>query len=60
MEKKLWYTSKTLWVNLLAVVSGILLDAKGINISPTVQLTILAGINALLRFITKKEIVWEK
>lgn len=60
MEKKLWYTSKTLWVNLLAVVSGILLDAKGISLSPSVQITILAGINALLRFITKKEIVWEK
>jgi len=60
MEQKMWYTSKTLWVNAIAIVAGILADIKGVTVSPTIQLSILAGINALLRFVTKKAIVWEK
>jgi len=54
MNTKRWYTSKTLWVNLTAIVAlgvqtefGYILDAEA-------QAVILAVINLILRVVTKK------
>lgn len=55
---KSWLTSKTLWVNLLAIIALVAQGQFGFVISPEAQLTILAGINMALRLITKSEITW--
>ena len=54
MNTKRWYTSKMVWVNLLAIVAlgvqaefGYILDAEA-------QAALLAVINLMLRIITKK------
>ena len=60
MEPKLWYTSKTLWVNVVAVVGGFVCKKIGVDFTPEISLGILGGINILLRLITKKEVIWEK
>lgn len=56
---KKWYASKTLWVNLIAVVAlGVQAVKSDWVISPEIQASILAGINVLLRLITKEQIIW--
>jgi len=60
MSKKLWYTSKTIWVNLIALVAAVLFSVNGYELSADTQATILVVINFILRFITKEEIVWSK
>ena len=54
MSTKRWYTSKTLWVNLLAIAAlgvqtefGYILDAEA-------QAALLAIINLILRIITRE------
>ena len=55
----IWYASKTLWVNAIALIAMIIQGVTGkIVISLELQASILAGVNMLLRFITKKPIVW--
>ena len=56
---KLWWTSKTLWVNILAVGVLILQGQFGFVITPELYIVILGGINAVLRIVTKEEIVWK-
>jgi len=54
MGKK-FYTSKTVWVNLI----GILVVVFGADvITPSLTGQILMGINLLLRFATKEPITW--
>lgn len=60
MDPKLWFTSKTIWANVAGVVAAWICKLAGIELTPEITLTILGVINLLLRFITKKEIVWEK
>ena len=55
---KKWYASKTIWVNFVAFVASLSLNLWGFNISADTQITVLAVINFILRFITKEEIVW--
>lgn len=59
MESKKWYLSKTLWVNAISIVA---IAAQGITghevISLELQASILAGINMILRFITKEQVIW--
>ena len=59
MESKAWYTSKTLWVNLIAVIA---IAAQGISghevINAELQASILAAINMILRFVTKSQVTW--
>lgn len=59
MENKKWYASKTLWVNAVSLIAII---AQGISghevINPELQVSILAGINMILRFITKTQVTW--
>lgn len=53
MEKK-WFMSKTLYANAIGIIALFFPDF----ISPELTLKFLAGINILLRWITKEKIVW--
>lgn len=55
--KKFW-KSKTLWVNLVAVLALALQSATGYAVDPAVQAALLAVINAVLRLITKEKLEW--
>ena len=55
---KKWYASKTIWVNGIAILAGVVADKFGIQLSAEAQLGILAVINAVLRIVTKEEITW--
>ena len=52
---KAWFKSKTLWINLIAII-GIVFYGKGFD-ATTVGI-ILGVINFILRLITKKPVVW--
>jgi len=54
MNKK-WYTSKTVWLNLVSIVGIIFFGGE---LDPQVVVGILAGLNFLLRMITKENITW--
>jgi len=59
MNGKKWYASKTLWVNVLAVVAIVAQGITGKQIlSLEMQGVILGGINMVLRLVTKSEIAW--
>ena len=58
-ETKNPFTSKTLWVNILAIVALFAQNKFGFVLSPEIQVTILALINMGLRLITKTEITWD-
>ena len=54
METKKFYESKTFWVNLIGGIAMILQGVTGhAVVSMETQASILAGINIVLRFITK-------
>lgn len=56
---KPWYASKTLWVNALAIAFGAL-EGTGLitpPISLEVQTFVLAGVNIVLRILTKGAVV---
>jgi hypothetical protein len=52
---KKWYLSKTLWVNIIAVVAIIVGEH---NLTPDTQVAILGVVNLLLRLVTKEKITW--
>ena len=54
MNTKRWYTSKTLWVNLLAIVALVAQAELGYVLDAEAQAALLAVINLILRIITKK------
>jgi hypothetical protein len=59
MENKIWYTSKTLWVNAIAVVAMVVQGVIGKEIiGIELQATILAVINMILRLVTKQPVAW--
>jgi len=58
MGKKFW-ASKTFWVNILALAALIAQSQFNFKISPEVQVSILAGVNMVLRIITKEPIAWK-
>jgi len=51
---KKWIRSKTLWVNIIAIVAIILQTEYGFVISPEVEVAALGMINLILRAITKE------
>lgn len=54
-----WYASKTLWANAIALVAMIVQGVTGkVIISLELQATILSVVNIALRAITKKPISW--
>ena len=54
MNTKRWYTSKTLWLNLLAIAALVAQAEFGYILDAEAQAAILAIINLILRIITKK------
>ena len=56
---KTWYTSKTLWVNVVAIIALIAQGQFGFVIDPATQAGVLVTVNMLLRVITKEEVVWK-
>lgn len=52
-KKKKWYLSKTVWVNVLAIII-----ALGVELREHDVAAILGVINILLRIITKEELSW--
>lgn len=58
-ETTIWYASKMLWVNFLAIVAMVLQGVTGhVVINLELQGMALGLINMILRIVTKKEIVW--
>ncbi|MCK5606750.1 hypothetical protein KAR91_32910 [Candidatus Pacearchaeota archaeon] len=55
---KKWYVSKTIWVNVVAVMTSVVASRFGYNLSADIQVGILTGINIILRKVTKSEIIW--
>ena len=58
-ESKAWYTSKTLWVNAVALVAIIVQGFTGFVVGLETQTVILGAINLILRMITKSSITWK-
>lgn len=55
--KKQWYLSKTLWINILALVAVVLQGVTGKEIlSVETQGLILTVVNIILRLVTKQEL----
>ena len=54
MNTKRWYTSKTLWLNLLAIIALVAQAEGGYILDAEAQAVILAIVNLLLRIVTKK------
>ena len=57
MAKSVW-KSKTLWINVIASVALFSQGYFGFVIPLEAQTIILAGINFILRFITKDPVAW--
>jgi hypothetical protein len=55
---KKWYTSKTVWANIIAAVALFAQMKWGFIIDPGTQALILSGANLVLRKITKESIVF--
>lgn len=55
---KQWYESKTMWLNLIALVALFLQSQFGFIIDPEAQAAILIVINLVLRAITGNEVVF--
>ena len=53
MEKKPFWSSKTLWVNVLAAVALFVQNQYGYALSPDLQAYILILVNIILRTVTK-------
>ena len=59
MRSKKWYTSKTFWVNLLAIIAIVAQNYTDTEIVVTeLQTPILVLINLILRTITNEKIEW--
>jgi hypothetical protein len=57
MEKKKWYNSKVIWLNLIATGIEVTQLLSGINIIPSgASIIIVNALNIALRFTTKSEI----
>jgi hypothetical protein len=58
-QEKKWYTSKTLWVNLLSILAILAQTYAGNDIvSPEIQAALLGIINVILRGVTKGPVKW--
>ena len=56
---KKYIKSKTLWVNIIAIVGIIVRAELGLTLTPEGEVAVLGLINLILRLITKEEIVWK-
>jgi len=55
---KQWYSSKTLWVNAIALVAILVQGFTGFIIDPEAQAAILVVINLVLRAVTGDEVAF--
>lgn len=55
---KKWYESKTFWANVVMAGALAVQSKYGFVVGPEIQGFLIAGINVLLRKITKQPIVW--
>ncbi len=55
---KPFYESKTLWVNVIAIMAMMIQMRYGFAISPEIQTLVLSLTNMLLRSVTKENIIW--
>jgi len=53
---KVWWRSKTLWVNFLALVATLLQAKFGFVLDPGLQGVILTSLNLIFRAVTKEPI----
>ena len=53
---KKWYTSKTLWVNIIAIGAVALSSFGGIIVTPEESVALLAVVNLVVRIFTKEEL----
>ena len=58
MTGKKWYESKTFWANVVMAVALTVQSKYGFVVGPEIQGVLIAGINVLLRKLTKQPIVW--
>lgn len=56
---KAWYLSKTLWLNVIAVLALLLQTRFGFVIDPETQTALLAVVNVILRAITRQPLEWK-
>lgn len=56
---KNYVTSKTLWMNLVALAAIIAQGQFGFVIDPSMQAALIVVINMLLRMVTHEELVWK-
>ena len=58
MESKAWWASKTLWVNALSVLAGVLtafgMDFLTADLQAEIVAIVMGGVNIALRFVTNK------
>lgn len=55
MGDKKWYHSKTIWANALMLIGSVVLQFTGSDfLSLEVQASVMAGVNVLLRAMTKQ------
>lgn len=55
---KTWLSSRTLWVNAIAIASSFVAPKLGVVIDAETQIAILGVINLILRIITKQPITF--
>lgn len=61
VDSKTVWTSKTFWINIIAMVFLIIqYTITDFVAPPQAQASVLAVVNIILRLITKTEIVWDK
>ena len=58
-KQKEWWKSKTIWVNIIAIVALIVQSQFGYVLQPEEQIMILTMINIVLRAITNAELEWK-
>jgi hypothetical protein len=56
MEGKKWWESKIMWVNIIAVVAGIVQTQTGFIVDVEAQGAVLAVLNIILRAVTKEAV----
>lgn len=56
MDPKSFLFSKVLWTNVVAVIAAVIAPKVGVTLDAETQVMILAGINAILRIVTKQPV----
>ena len=52
--------SKTIWINVIALVAIVTQKHLGFELSPDLQMELLTVVNIILRLVTHEKITWSK